>query len=171
MTHSSLIFCMRRLPQSYARLVLNQRFFNSVCTTCFFVCVGCLYTSVNFLWQNIHGLSLYNFCLRKSVPEPPHYTFLKITKWYFNVATQSVKSLLTYHSIKHLNILFCINHLEEYIPLMHSLFLMQAHDTWLKKWKYKFFRNWKTAFSLKNCVNPLNKLYSTIQLFQHKTNL
>ena len=65
-TYSLLIFCMRKLRQSS-----TNDSFNSAPITYFFVCVGCLDTSTNVLQRNIRSLSLYDFCLRRTVPETP----------------------------------------------------------------------------------------------------
>ena len=46
-------------------LVLNQQFL-IVHASQIFICVGCLDTLTNILKQNIHGLSLHDFCLCKT---------------------------------------------------------------------------------------------------------
>ena len=49
----------------------QPKIFNSARISYFFGCVRCLDTSTNFLQQNIHDLSLYDFCMRKLRQNPP----------------------------------------------------------------------------------------------------
>ena len=73
-TYSSLIFVWFLYAKIVLALVLNQRFL-IVRTSLIFVCVGRLDNSTNVLKWNIHGLSFYDFCLRKTVPVTPTIHF------------------------------------------------------------------------------------------------